>query len=416
MQSIRLHFETRDAQTPFMYIFAEPVTEEQVAEIQSANDAKIQDFERNILGLDRGEQFKSEEPQEDDGKWENIQADVQKEMDKDELSLGRPEEDLVVEDTEDVDVTDLQDDGQISEIEGVLEEGPLYANKRSAAIHDDAVTVAADSKDDDAIDEDDMGMAEEIPDNEEEGVENVNEAGSEDSLAVNGDDEAREDAGSNSTETTQVSDQDTSPTSEDEANLIEDEVNIATDEKEEGNGEPEADAVPLSAKDVKKLAKAEYIPPIGEESSDFQTEADQPFLDAIDEELLSAAEATNAKPDILAMTLTLRNKVNGQYTLRPERLTKDDRWSIEYSLIEVPTQQRARALYEACQTRRRKKMDAPLKAEDANVINMYIENLRKLSRKGRDWRKEQDSRNNERPVQVLGQEIARKSGEDQAVD
>ena len=50
---------------------------------------------------------------------------------------------------------------------------------------------------------------------------------------------------------------------------------------------------------------------------------------------------------ILAMTLTLRNKVNGSYILRPENLTKDDDWSVEYTLSPVAEERRAWALYQA---------------------------------------------------------------------
>lgn len=53
LQSIRLHFETREGTAPFMYIFAEPVTEMEANEIQSTNKAKIEAWERSMLGLDR---------------------------------------------------------------------------------------------------------------------------------------------------------------------------------------------------------------------------------------------------------------------------------------------------------------------------------------------------------------------------
>ncbi|PYH98875.1 Pet127-domain-containing protein [Aspergillus ellipticus CBS 707.79] len=51
-QSIRLHFETRDSTgSPFMYIFAEPVTEEEAYAIQNKNKDMIDAYQRRILNL-----------------------------------------------------------------------------------------------------------------------------------------------------------------------------------------------------------------------------------------------------------------------------------------------------------------------------------------------------------------------------
>lgn len=50
-KSLRFHFETRDAQIPFMYIFAEPVTQEEIQAIQTKNQAEIEEFQRRVLNL-----------------------------------------------------------------------------------------------------------------------------------------------------------------------------------------------------------------------------------------------------------------------------------------------------------------------------------------------------------------------------
>ncbi|KAI1096806.1 Pet127-domain-containing protein [Rostrohypoxylon terebratum] len=51
-QSLRLHFETRTSTgAPFMYIFAKPVSQADIDEVQNANRAAIEEFERGILGL-----------------------------------------------------------------------------------------------------------------------------------------------------------------------------------------------------------------------------------------------------------------------------------------------------------------------------------------------------------------------------
>ncbi|EHY56592.1 hypothetical protein HRR83_002323 [Exophiala dermatitidis] len=64
-QSIRFHFEAREAtsvQAPHMYIFAEPVTEEEIADIQSKKKEEIEAYERRI--------FNPKPRQTQDDEWE----------------------------------------------------------------------------------------------------------------------------------------------------------------------------------------------------------------------------------------------------------------------------------------------------------------------------------------------------------
>ena len=68
-----------------MYIFAEPMTEDQIDALQSSSNAKVEEFERNILGL-CNDNAEAQESENDDGKWADMQANVEKEMEKDEIS------------------------------------------------------------------------------------------------------------------------------------------------------------------------------------------------------------------------------------------------------------------------------------------------------------------------------------------
>jgi hypothetical protein len=52
-QSLRFHFETREAVKPFMYIFAQPVTNEQIHAIQTSNAAEVQAFQDKILNSEQ---------------------------------------------------------------------------------------------------------------------------------------------------------------------------------------------------------------------------------------------------------------------------------------------------------------------------------------------------------------------------
>ncbi|EFR03517.1 mitochondrial membrane protein Pet127 [Nannizzia gypsea CBS 118893] len=48
-QSLRFHFDTRETQNPFMYIFAEPMTEEDITKIQERNLDEIQAYEKRVF-------------------------------------------------------------------------------------------------------------------------------------------------------------------------------------------------------------------------------------------------------------------------------------------------------------------------------------------------------------------------------
>ena len=328
LQSIRIHFETRDTQTPFMYIFAEPVTEEQVEEIQSHNTAKIQDFERNILGLVRGNGSSTVNTQEDDSKWENIRADVQEAMDKDELSMDESgqNQEAINEDLEGI--------GSAPDRPTVSEQGPLYHRKSPVDANDDVIVPPIGSEGDDC----DSGHDE-----------------------VDREEERKEEDGVDKGQDTELTES----------------------LKDDTSSSPEAQPSDALNEDGQQ---------------EYQTQADQPFLDSIDQEAAKAdIDAESSSEDILAMTLTLRNKVNGEDILRPENMTAADEWSVEYSLVEVSVPSRARALYKACRSRRSKKMEP----EDSDVVSGYVQKLRRLSANGRAWRKEQDQRDRKEPVQVL---------------
>ncbi|CAG5188463.1 uncharacterized protein ALTATR162_LOCUS11962 [Alternaria atra] len=75
--SIRLHFEAREGKTPFMYVFAEPVTEEQAEEIQNAGEAAQKEFARNVVGVGK------DDP-ETQAAWQEAQDDVDEQIDVDQ--------------------------------------------------------------------------------------------------------------------------------------------------------------------------------------------------------------------------------------------------------------------------------------------------------------------------------------------
>ena len=376
-----------------------------MAEIQSQNNTKIQEFERKILGLTRGTGSETDDTQEeeDDSQWENIQADVQEAMDKDELSIDGSSQgqEAIDEDAEGAELaTDRPE---------VFDQGPLYARKLPAGTDDGVTTASAGWEDDEDVDseEDHEGGEgdDENRDADEDGEieESRQKEGLEEFLGdgvdskANDAPEAERRIGGDGAEANDITLSENRPVEveNDADSLIE-----QRDEVDTLGATFENESAAESTDSTNRNNDSSIMDEEGRQED--QIEADQRFLDSIDQEVAQADKtAESPSRDILAMTLTLRNKVNGEYVLRPERMTAADEWSIEYTLNEVSEQSRARALYKACQTRRGKKAGTPLVAEDAEVVSDYIQRLRELSAKGRAWRKEQDKKDRKQPVQVL---------------
>ena len=427
-----------------MYIFAEPVTEEQVAEIQSHNEAKIKEFERKILGLTSDEAM-AQETEEDDSKWENIQADVRETMDKDELSIEQSN-------GEDVEYDESENSRVASNGRGISGDGCLYATREESREGDEATAAAAESEDDEDDEDDELvdteddegaeehegetlegsideadeeqDLDEESPEESEENKEgdseDVQEASEGEGQAEldgnDGEEEAREEGSTDvDQEDSQAEDHSTGAADKDHADVQgKKELRTERNEREHlpaGSGDHATPPNDHRKRDAGEDAHGYTSPPSSEALADFPIEADKDFLAKVTEELSDTDAAASQNPDILAMTLTIRNKVNGKFVLRPERLTAGDKWSIEYSLTEVDTETRARALYKACQGRRKKKYDKMETKNDEERLTGFLRRLRELSMQGRKWRARQDKEDTKKPMQILGDVIGERSGE-----
>lgn len=300
-----------------MYIFVEPVTEAQVDEIQSGNNARIEEIERKLLGHD------DSESQEGVG-WADLTAGVQAAIAEDEVSV--------------INADDDQANAEKDYNEGQESRGPKaeeQEQEQERNVKREQQTVGQD---------------------EELGEEDVDEE----------------------------VDRSTEETREDEDYNETGHIDSHSTQNDQGPQLVESQR-PDAGVDLDNSATEESI-----------TKADSDFLDSIAEETPSSA-----KPEILAMTLTIRNKVNDKYTLRPNALGADDRWEVEYSLTEVPSQERAWSLYRACQVRRQKKLEHEPEDEDSETP--YIQMLRKISQNGAEWRRQMDEQEKERPRAVIRQ-------------
>ncbi|KAI1429520.1 Pet127-domain-containing protein [Xylaria sp. FL1777] len=103
--------------------------------------------------------------------------------------------------------------------------------------------------------------------------------------------------------------------------------------------------------------------------------------------------------ELLALTLTIKNKVNGKYVERPRDLGEKDDWTVEYEIQEVK-QPRARTIYEALIDRRRKTfVDAGNK--DAQWYSMFGGNLTLHTQQGRKFREQETEKTEGQPVYMV---------------
>lgn len=353
-KSLRIFFETRptvtEDATPYMYIFAQPIEEEEVEKIQSSNKDKVEAFEKDVLGL-----HSEETEKERAAEWERLQATVEARIENDGDGIGETDTEIMLEDKEsegdatDSAVADLESDvDELDEtnvvVDGETQVDALEATESNNAVRDDVVEESFEVE---TVEPDESMAAEESVDIE--------------------------------TQEEQASTAD--------ANGKEEEVF-----EEDATEEPEE---PVSAETLEpELVENEDL--VSEQQAE-ETAA----KDAAEIDMMAASGPTNNEP-ILAMYLTIRNKVNGKTVPRPDDLSPSDDWKVEYALAEIPDRVKAHALLEASMRRRQKALTKRDEDEGQNSWNsQYLENIRKLSDEGRSYRKEVDEREKETPKRVL---------------
>ena len=411
-----------------MYIVAEPVTEDQVIALQTSNDAKIEEFERDVLGLDKSSSNAA------DKNWDNIQAEIQETMDKDERSANDPEEDmepnfengdggdsvtLESNNTHNASVADVRKD----------DTSPLsVASSENGNRDDEDGEDKLNGNEEEEVEDEQNCLTTRVENGEDElhGESNVVDLQEDNKVNESVRDTVSEDEWAKKAEFEEV----TEVTNEEDAENrqagskddVKDEptgsgqsVAELTDATAVRQGKDEKDTVGAPTTNGSALSSRDEKTE-GELVSSFKTDllndrqphdADISVPDRIDEEQAEAKPLT----DILLMTLSVRNKINGQYRYRPMSLQPDDDWTVEYSLVEETKQSRAQALYQAMQARRRKQLTRN-EDDSKTEVDLYKQKLRELSRKGRKWRKEQNQKNSGSPKVVWGQSSARRSSPD----
>ncbi|KAM3071947.1 hypothetical protein ACMFMG_008413 [Clarireedia jacksonii] len=400
-KSLRIHFETRgNTETPFMYIFAEPIEEDEIQKIQDTNKAAIEEFERRVLGLhqDKSENELLEEKK--NAEWADLRAQVEESMEKDELDAKNARaiaENLLARH----EVTGLTLEEVEQRVEDFLAASQYNEND--------------DEDDEDENDTEDRVMEEEEEeedeeDDDDEGEEN-DESDENDEENDEDDDEEEhdrdEDAEEHETDETEknISSEINEVTLVETQGLLVDPAEEATDSAAVSTETESTDTMKESSnegQDGEPGAIEQENSPESQEASDKANDVDYEVTDEdTGEKILGTALDEEDSKEILAMHLTIRNKVDGEYVVRPERLSKEQNWTVEYALTEIDGGVKSMNLYKACKARRRTALTKSEQKEEDVRNNLFIENLKRLADKGRQWRKQQDEVERNLPVKTL---------------
>lgn len=365
--SIRLHFETREVSLPYMYIFAEPITEEQADQIQATNAAEVEAFERKILGLHQpeeevDEEEESEEESSDRDGWEDVQARVEEEMEADAADAAESKTPAVDELREQS--PDEQDSDEHTDIPSGYETNAKAESEDLGSTFDNPEQSHIAGRGDKSVE-----------------IEDDDRSGGDSGVVLQREATAEEPLFTSSSGTDRFSDIQTS----EDSHEAEDGLRTSVNDGEVHLTSPTDDSVPIEHVIEEGTSEGS-----GNEETSPQA-ADEPEttpeVESAETDFLDKSATESDKPaNILAMTLTIRSKVNGQYVKRPQDLQPRDKWTVEYSIVDVASESRAWALYGSCQARRKQRKAATTEEREDEAESYYIRRLREFTAHGRVWR------------------------------
>jgi hypothetical protein len=404
-KTLRLHFETRDAPTPFMYIFAEPIEEEEVDKIQATNKAKIEEFESRVLGLVNDDM--SDERRQ--AEWESLRAEVEQSMERDEVE---PEDAEGEREDSELETISAEEQREIDELlSSTASEEPEEDEEDDEVIEEEAEEdKVMDEVIEEEVEEDDEEIADENSDENSDELEETHESADEDGLEEQqiGIDEEKE-------KEIDAMEEDNAPGAEEESN-VEEAEELGSEDSESDSAEQvelveNEDLVPDESAESNVIDEDTENPKASQSDAESGEAVQQPIWDGEVKETKSRRRKASGgdhdtvtisgEDNVLAMTLTIRNKVNGRYVDRPNNINEKTDWLVEYALAEVPSSQQANKLYAAAKLRREQVLTKAKDKGQDDRNNIFIENIKKLSRKGREWLKRQEKLEADLPVKTL---------------
>ncbi|ROT39187.1 Pet127-domain-containing protein [Sodiomyces alkalinus F11] len=434
-RTLRIHVETRPGDPPFMYIFAKPVVPKEVEQVQNANQAAVAEFERQLLGLEQAEAEATETP--------DLEGEQSLGLDEEEVTLTTEAKRRTVafwEEMQDKVEEAVEDDALgVSHVRDAIQDALEQSGLLKARSPEEAQNYVQALLD--ALTGGDASEnAASAPKTEEEPSTSPEAAAVDTSQAetpATSEPTSSETAGDSLSPSPESSSSRSSDRSLKELILR---VAERVDEKADSDG-PIQQVSDDVASDTSKLREFERILSqlvetsrvSGTETSSASARPDEGNVpqptssptthastasetakptDKSDtnapEGAASSAEESSATPEepeepedeILGMHLMVRNKVNGEYVDRPDGTVPNLRWTVEYSLEEIPTK-KARKIYKAIQDRRKKALQSDSIEQDRQWYHMWKGKLAQLSARGRRFRERQEAKGRKEPVHVM---------------
>jgi hypothetical protein len=357
-QSLQLLVETRGKvnEPTYMYIFAKPIDEASIENIQTSNKAQIDEFESRVLGLSK-ENPESEE--EESLEWDTLQTSVQDSMSQDESHLGT--------------AVDLESDEEVVNVDETAPPSPWsdVAKEERSTEKFTEVSDAEQQSTDTSIGQDTSSGA--IGDRIWSAVGWLAGSKTSDAPRETASESVQDVSQDVSTQSSSEMDSKSIARTESSPEFI-DEDSIMEEQGLKGSGNDESSHASSDAEGAHHAEPAPKATPT-----------------------TTAGAGDEPGSDLLAMYLTIRNKVNGQVVRRPEDLQASDNWTIEYALADISDPQKAANLYENSQKRR---TNVHIKKSSA-WNSAFLKDIKKYTEKGRTFRREENAAQATKPVQVL---------------
>ena len=327
-----------------MYIFAEPVTEDQIADIQASNAAKVEEFETSVKGDCTEQKVSSAHGGQES--LQKVQPAVP--ISTKEVQSGTNESGMQISE-----VTAPQK-ADVMTTQGLP--SPVAVGSQTTVLE----TSDPESSQSEGANLEASGMKASKPELPCVGIEAQKGLG----------DQAEDLKLPTKNRKTEA---DVSSADEVEAKTTESGSDApATD------GEAKLDSN-LVQNGLKTGVAAKRAPPTEREGHDLDGNDEGASLHSSSKSTKNSDKETSASQnEVLGMTLTICNRVNGIYMDRPDDLKYGQEWEVEYSLTELKNS-KAWNLYQACQKRRKKALED---SDASGRIDHYRLLMRQLSQRG----------------------------------
>lgn len=352
-----MHFEAR-SKGSFLYVFAEPMTEEEIDTLQSRNNEKNKKITRALLGTDENDDVEPEA--EDAADWARLRAKVESDISKEQMPGTESPATIEAPPAESFEQTLLQ-------LQASVEKVKIDINEAAEAVE------AGGRK----------------PRSEERATSRKLRA----AVAKLGNFERNVSIVESQMEDAEGLDPKLLHLTKHVKYMIDTGVLDAADVDSTLVHRTSRIVASRRARAFEKkeleIESSAHTEPTSEESGE------SPLADST----LSSPPQDDADKPLLALTLTIRNKVNNKPVERPENLTADDIWTVEYLLDEVADGHQAWALYEACKARRKQTFDKDL--ESAYGLRLFQQEVAKWAAKGKEWRAKRTEEESGKEAQVF---------------